>query len=60
MGAAFEEDPLCESYMRDAAHSALYYTIEDRSYFMTELESRYGGFSAEIYKGEPLPRYAGR
>ena len=22
---------------------------------MTELESRYGGFSAEIYKGEPLP-----
>ena len=55
MGAAFEEDPLCESYMRDAASSALYYTIEDRGYFMTELESRYGGFSAEIYKGEPLP-----
>ena len=55
MGADFEEDPLCESYMRDAARIALYYTIRDRGYFMSELESRYGGFSAEIYKGEPLP-----
>ena len=55
MGATFEEDPLCESYMQSAARSALYYTIEDDVYFMTDLESRYGGFSAEIYRGEPLP-----
>ena len=56
MGATFEDDPLCKQYMRSAARSALcYLTAGNQTYYMEELEGRYGGFSAEIYKGEPLP-----
>ena len=50
----YAEDPLCTEYMEGAASAALHYTRGKRDYYASELEGRYAGFSAQIYRDGEL------
>ena len=52
---SFQEDILCREAMESAMSRAGWYVLSDfdeGGYYML---SRYGGFSAQVYNGDPLP-----
>ena len=51
---SFQEDPLCRDQMEQASRAALGYVTGDSDYYAEQLNERYAGFSARVYRGEDL------